>query len=133
MCFPFACQAARLLRQTSGRQDEETTLLTSAGPEKLPALRWLQLNRQYWGIEAMHQCLDISHNDDRCRIQNSQGLLLMGMFRRLSNSLFVEWSIQQRRPKHVTTTTFQSLMAENHRTAALRLVLGKRPSLKNLS
>jgi hypothetical protein len=45
----------------------------------------------------------------------------------------MEWSAHQRRPEHVTTTDFQTLMAENHRAAALRLVLSKRPSLKNLS
>jgi hypothetical protein len=40
---------------------------------------------------------------------------------------------QQRRPGHVTTTSFQSQRAENHRASAMRLVLCKRPSLKNLS
>jgi hypothetical protein len=130
MCFPFACQAARLLRQTTGRQDEEVTLITSASPEKLPALRWLQLNRQYWGIEAMHQCLDVSHNDDRCRIQSSRGLWLMGMFRRLSHSLFMEWRIHQPapHPHFLTTTDFHSAMSEEHRSRALRLVLAQRPT-----
>lgn len=68
--FPFASQAARLLRQTKGRKDEEVAL---------------------------------------------------------------EWSSHQRRPYHVTTTTFQTLMAENHRALAVRFVRSKRLSLKNLS
>jgi hypothetical protein len=55
------------------------------------------------------------------------------MFRRIANSLFVEWSTHQRRPDYVTTTTFQTLMAENHRAFALRFVLSKRPTLKTLS
>jgi len=54
------------------------------------------------------------------------------MFRRIANSIFMEWSTHQRRPDHVTTD-FQTLMAENHRAAAVRFVLSKRPSLKNLS
>lgn len=57
----------------------------------------------------------------------------MGIYRRIANSLFMEWSGHQRRPEHLTTTDFQTLMAEEHRAKALRLVLGKRPSLKNLS
>jgi hypothetical protein len=95
---------------------------------------WLGLNRKSWGIASgLHQRWDISSNDDRCRVQSDNGLWVLGRFRRIANSLFVEWSTRQRRPDHVTTTSFQTLMAENHRTAAMRFVLGKRPSLKNLS
>jgi hypothetical protein len=130
----MASQAARLLRQTQGRQDEEVALITSAPVAMLPAMLWLQLNRKGWGIESgLHQRLDISYNDDRCRVQSDNGIWVLGMFRRLANSLFVEWSTQQRRPEQVTTTNFQTLMAENHRAAAMRLVLCKRPSLKKLS
>lgn len=130
----MASQAARLLRQTQGRQDEEVALITSAPVTVLPAMLWLQLNRKGWGIESgLHQRLDVSYNDDRCRVQSDNGIWVLGMFRRLANSLFVEWSTQQRRPEQVTTTTFQTLMAENHRAAAMRFVLCKRPSLKKLS
>jgi hypothetical protein len=132
--FPFARQAARLLRQTQGRKDREVALITSAPVSLLPAMLWLLLNRQAWGIESgLHQRLDVSYNDDRCRVQNKNGMWVLGMFRRLAISLFMEWSAHQPRPEHVTTTDFQTLMAENHRAAALRLVLSKRPSLKNLS
>ncbi len=134
MGFPFASQAARLLRQTHGRKDEEVALITSAPLSLLPAKLWLLLNRQGWGIESgLHQRLDISYNDDRSRVQNDNALWIMGMFRRIANSLFIQWSVHQRRPDHVTTTDFQTLMAENHRAAALRLLLSKRPSLKDLS
>ena len=69
--FPFAHQAARLLRQTQGRKDEEVALITSASLRRLKAAQWLQLNRQGWGIESgLHQRLDVSYNDDRCRVQS---------------------------------------------------------------
>ncbi len=132
--FPLAMQAARLLRQTQGRQDEEVALITSAPPERLHAQTWLRLNRQGWGIESgLHQRLDVSYNDDRCRVQSDQGMFILGLYRRVANSLFMEWAQHQRRPAHVTTTDFQTLMAEEHRAKALRFVLVKRPSLKNLS
>jgi hypothetical protein len=132
--FAFASQVARLLRQTQGRKDEEVALITSAPTSALPAKLWLQLNRQGWGIESgLHQRLDVSYNDDRSRVQNDNALWVLGMFRRIANSLFVQWSSYQPRPDHVTTTDFQTIMAENHRAKALRLVLGKRPSLKNPS
>lgn len=132
--FPLARQAARLLRQTTGRKDEEVALITSAPPERLNAQSWLCLNRQGWGIESgLHQRLDVSYNDDRCRVQSNKGMLILGIYRRLANSLFMEWAQRQPRPDHVTTTDFQTLMAEEHRAKALRFVLAKRPSLKNLS
>lgn len=132
--FPFAAQAARLLRQTQGRQDDEVALITSASPPKLQAKSWLLLNRQGWGIESgLHQRLDVSYNDDRCRVQSDKAILIFGMYRRIANSLFMQWRIHQRRPEHVTTTDFQTRMAEEHRRKALRFVLAKRPSLKNLS
>jgi hypothetical protein len=129
--FPLAAQAARLLRQTTDRQYEEVCLLTSVPPDQLDAQGWLQLNRTYWGIEnGLHQRLDVSHNDDRCRIRLSPGLWVMGMFRRLSNSLFMEWRGGQKHPEHQTTTDFHSAQAEENRRTALRLVSSKNPRLK---
>lgn len=126
--FPLAEQGALLLRQVKGRKDELVSLVTSVEPEKLPAQKWLQSNRLGWGIEnGTHQRLDISHNDDRCRIRSSNGIWVMGMFRRLSNSLFMEWRSRQRKPQHHTTTNFQMVMAEEHRRRALRTVLSKKP------
>jgi hypothetical protein len=60
-------------------------------------------------------------------------MLVLGMYRRIANSFFMEWRSHQRKPEHVTTTDFQTLMDENHQAAAIRLVLNKRPSLKFLS
>lgn len=130
----MAEQAARLLRQTQGRKDEEVALITSAPVSELSAVKWLHFNRQGWGIESgLHQRLDVSYNEDRSRVQSDNGMWVLGMFRRVTNSLFMEWRGVQRRPDHVTTTDFQTLMAQDHRAAGLRLVLNKRPSLKNLS
>lgn len=132
--FPLAAQAARLLRQTQGRKDEQVALITSASVHRLDARQWLKLNRQGWDIESgLHQRLDCSYNDDRCRVQNTKTMLILGMYRRLANSLFMEWRQHQRRPDHVTTTDFQRRMAQEHCAKAIRFVLAKRPSLKSLS
>jgi hypothetical protein len=130
--FPCAAQAARLLRQSDGRHDELVALITSAEPEKLNAEKWLNLNRAgFGGIEnGLHQRLDVSHNDDRCRIRIAPGMFVMGLFRRISNSLFMEWRSHQPHPENLTTTDFQTAMSEDHCRGALRLVLNKHPSLK---
>ncbi|MCI0354757.1 MAG: hypothetical protein L0099_06945 [Acidobacteria bacterium] len=132
--FPMARQGARLLRQTSGRQAEEVALITSLPPERLNALQWLKLNRAGWGIESgLHQRLDVSYQDDRCRVQSDNGIWIFGMFRRLANSLFMEWRSAQRRPDHVTTTDFQTMLTQENRRRALRFLTTRNPSLKKLS
>lgn len=123
-----------LLRQVKGRKDELVSLVTSAKPKELPAQKWLKYNRYAWGIESgTHQRLDVSHNDDRCRIRTSKGILLIGMFRRLSNSLFMEWRSRQPKPDYQTTTDFQTVMAEDHRRRALRFVTSRNPKLQSAS
>lgn len=130
----MAEQAARLLRQKQGHENEQVALITSAEPSRLDARTWLKFNRQAWDIESgLHQRLDISHNDDRCRVRHPNGMWVMGILRRLSNSLFMEWRGYRRRPDHVTTTDFQAAMCEDNHRAALRFVLRKRPDLRRLS
>ncbi len=128
--FPLVAQAARVLRKTTGRQDENIALITSAGPDRLDAPRRLKLNRAgFGGIEnGLHQRLDVSQNDDRCRIGDSNGIWVLGMVRRLANSLFMEWRSGQPRPEYQTTTDFQAAMAAEHRQRAVRIVLSKRPN-----
>jgi hypothetical protein len=132
VCFPLVAQAARLLRQTQGRKPEHVTLLTSAPPDQLDAQRWLGFNQAgFGGIEnGLHQRLDISQNDDRCRIRTSPAMFVMGLLRRISNSFFMEWRSHQPHPAHLTTTDFQAAMGQEHSRPALRLICNQRPSLK---
>jgi hypothetical protein len=128
--FPLAQQAALLHRQCQGRNDELVALVTSAPPSRLDVATWLRLNRQHWGIESsLHQRLDVSHNDDRCRVRNHNSMWVLAMMRRLSNSLFMHWRQRKRCPDHVTTTDFQSFLSEDHHRQAMRLVLAKSPRL----
>lgn len=126
---PLCCCARPKVAKT-----KLAALITSAEPSRLDAINWLGLNRDHWGIESgLHQRLDISHNDDRCRVRNDNAILVLGMMLRLSNSLFMQWRGYQRRPDHVTTTDFQSALSEDHHRPALRLALSKHPNLKGLS
>ncbi len=128
--FPFAAQAAWITRQHTGRKDETVALITSLPPEQLNAEQWLQANRKGWGIEnGLHQRLDVSLHDDRCRVRQPNGLWILGMFRRLANSLFMEWLQGQPKPKYKTTTDFQSEMGEDNLAKVMRFVSSKRPKL----
>ena len=59
-------------------------------------------------------------------------MFVAGLFRRISNSLFMEWRSHQPfpHPEFLTTTDFQAAMGEDHCKAAMRLLFAKRPSLK---
>ena len=85
-----------------------------------------------WGIESgLHQRLDVSQNEDRCRVRHPNVMLLFAMMRRLANSLFMEWRSQFRRPDHKTTTDFQSHFSEENRRRGIAFLTSKRPSLKS--
>ena len=128
--FPFAAQAAQLTRQRTGRKNETVGLITDQAPEELSPRRWLQANRQGWGIEnGTHQRLDVSLNDDRCRVRSPNGLWILGMVRRLVISLFLEWRGRQAKPQFQSLTDFQAAMGEENLTKALGFVTHRRPTL----
>ncbi len=128
--FPFAAQAAWLLRQRRGRKKELVALVTSLSPKEMDAQQWLLANRQSWGIESgLHQRLDVSFNDDRCRVRTPRSIWVLGMFRRLANSIAMEWRQRQPNPKYKTITDFHADMGENNLAKAMRFVSRKRPSL----
>ena len=128
--FPFAAQVALLTRQHTGRKNETVGLITDLLPPQLPALQWLKANRQAWGIEnGTHQRLDVTLNDDRCRVRSTNGLWILGMLRRLVVSLFMHWRARQTRPRHLSLTDFQSAMGEDNLTKALAFVTHRRPKL----
>ena len=128
--FPFAAQVALLTRQHTGRKNETVGLITDILPPQLPALQWLKANRQAWGIEnGTHQRLDVTLNDDRCRVRSTNGLWILGMLRRLVISLFMHWRARQARPRHLSLTDFQSAMGEDNLTKALAFVTHRQPKL----
>ena len=128
--FPFAAQAAQLTRQRAGRKDETVGLITDLGPDQLTPHRWLQANRQGWGIEnGSHQRLDVSLNDDRCRVRSPNGIWILGMLRRLVISLFMEWRHGQPKPHHHSLTDFQAAMGEDNLAHALAFLTHQRPAL----
>src|SRR5258708_11070432 len=110
----MAAQADRLLRQAQGRKDENVCFITSAEPAKLDAQKWLELNRAgFGGIEnGLHQRLDVSHNDDRCRIRHTCGMFVAGLLRPISNSLFMAWRSRQPHRPQLTNTHFQAAISE---------------------
>ena len=128
--FRFAAQIAQLTRQRTGRQHETVGLITDLTPEELSPRRWLQANRQGWGIEnGTHQRLDVSLNDDRCRVRSTNGLWILGMVRRLVVSLLMEWRGRQAKPQFQSLTDFQAAMGEENLTKALAFVTHRRPTL----
>ena len=128
--FPFAAQAALVTRQHVGRKDETVGLITDLAPQELPAQKWLQANRQGWGIEnGTHQRLDVSLNDDRCRVRHPNGLWILGMLRRLAISLYMHWRERQPNPRFLWFTDFQAAMGEDNLTKAFAFVTNRHPKL----
>jgi hypothetical protein len=119
-----------MVRQRRGRKDQVVGLVTSLPLDELPAKQWLNANRDAWGIEnGLHLRLDVSLNDDRCRIRSTNGLWIFGILHRLAVSLFMEWRGRQKKPEYQSYTDFQSAMGENNLSMAFRFVNSKCPRL----
>jgi len=132
--FPCVEQVALLRRHLRHHSPETVALVTSLPPSELNAAQWLAHNRAAWGIESgLHQRLDISHLDDLCRVRRPKAMRVMGLFRRISNSLFMEWRSRQKRPRHKTTTDFFSAMNAEHHSYAIRCLHARQPSFQTTS
>lgn len=109
-----------MTRQHVGRKVETVGLITDLPPEGLNAAQWLKANRLAWGIEnGTHQRLDVSLNEDRCRVRGTKGLWILGMLRRLVISLFCHWRVSHRKPEHQSLTDFQAAMGEDNLAKAM--------------
>jgi hypothetical protein len=132
--FPCVEQVALLRRHLRQHRPEVVALVTSLPPEELSAAQWLKYNRAAWGIESgLHQRLDVSHHDDLCRVRRPQSMLVMGMFRRLSNSLCLHWRSRQKKPHHKTTTDFFTAMNAEHHRYAIRCLHARQPTFQTNS
>lgn len=115
-----------LLRQGLGEQPDLQYLLTSRGPERLPAPQWLEAQRAYWGVEAgLHQRLDVSADEDRSRVRQRNACWVLSMFRRIGVSLFMHWRTQNPKYSKATLADFHEEMALEHQRRAFALVNSK--------
>jgi predicted transposase YbfD/YdcC len=132
--FPPVEQIARLYRHIGQHQPETVWLLTSLTPDRLNAAAWLQANRAYWGVEGgFHPRLDVSTNEDQCRVRDRNAVWVWGMFRRLAVSLFAEWRSRDTKRRHATMTDFQSEMGAEHASYAMRFITTRYPTFRKRS
>lgn len=128
-CFPAAAQCALILRQGLGDTPEPQYLLTSRASERLPACAWLGAQREYWGVEAaLHQRLDVSADEDRSRVRHRNAAWVLGMFRRISVSLFMHWRGQNPKRVKATLPDFHEEMGLENQRRAFALVNAKKSS-----
>lgn len=129
--FPHVEEAAQLYRHIGSHNPETVWLLTSRKAPDLNAAHWLAANREYWTIEnGLHQRLDASTNEDLCRVRNRNAVWVLGMFRRLAVSLFIEWRSRHPKRVHTTMTDFHSHMGAEHASPAMRFVTARYPAFK---
>lgn len=98
-----ALQLARVDRQIGAKgKVNQTWLVASRATGQLSELEWLKLEQQRWGIEnRTHHTLDVTHREDESRVRQPNAATVLGIFRRLSNSLKQVWA--KGRPKREAT------------------------------
>jgi hypothetical protein len=93
-----AAQLGCLHRQSGQQaQAEVEYLVTSRPASQLGAEAFLNMDRNYWGVESgLHQRLDCSGLEDRLRVRHKGAVHILGLFARVGVALFVRWASQQR-------------------------------------
>ena len=118
-----ARQIGELCSTTSKKNTAQTQkswpLITSADPAQWPAIELLRCRRRYWGIEAGHQRLDATLDEDRSRVRTPKAMTVLGMFRRMTISFACAWLEDplRRKRKLCTRDFLNHLNAENARRA----------------
>jgi hypothetical protein len=99
-----ALQIARVDRRIGAKGElRQTWLASSRNQSQMDPKRWLALERGRWGIEnRTHHTLDVTHREDESRIQEPNAVAVLGIFRRLSNSLKQRWA--KDRPRREATS-----------------------------
>lgn len=125
-----ALQIARIDRQigAAGKRTH-TWLICSRGSKEWSETTWLKTEQTRWGIENRnHHTLDVSHREDESRVRHPDAATVLGIFRRLSNTLKQVWA--QGRPRREATA--RDWMDENQfdRWKAIRLITQPVPESK---
>jgi hypothetical protein len=136
VCFVAARQIGQLRSRTSKKKADSTDrtwpLITSADPGQWPAIELLRCRRRYWGIEAGHQRLDTTLDEDRSRTRTTRAMTVLGMFRRLATSLACVWlDDPTRRKRKMSTRDFLSQLRAQHARRAFALVSSVNPKAWN--
>ncbi len=92
-----AAQIGCLHRQSGAQAKLEVEYLVTSRPaHQLAAEAFLNMDRNYWGVESgLHQRLDCSGFEDRLRVRHKGVVHLLGLFARVGVALFVRWAKEQ--------------------------------------
>ena len=92
-----AAQIGCLHRQSGAQAKLEVEYLVTSRPaDQLTAEEFLNMDRNYWGVESgLHQRLDCSGFEDRLRVRHKGVVHLLGLFARVGVALFVRWAKAQ--------------------------------------
>jgi hypothetical protein len=119
-----AAQLGCLHRQSGQQAQEEVEhLVTSRVVSQLDAEAFLNMDRNYWGVESgLHQRLDCSGLEDRLRVRHKGAVHLLGLWARVGVALFARWASQPRRVRDRTFPHWQDWNA-GHRWQIIRKVI----------
>lgn len=97
-------------------------LISSQDQRQLSAQAWLQLEQQRWGIEnRTHYTLDVTHREDESRVRHPNAVVVLGIFRRLSNSFKQLWA--KERSKREATSRDWTEENQFNRWPGIRLII----------
>lgn len=107
-------------------QLHRTWQVSSRSEHQLSRQEWLEREQNRWGIEnRTHHTLDVTHREDESRVRDPNATTVLGIFRRLSNTLKQLWA--QGRPKRQATSRDWTEENFSNRWSGIRLITRTTP------
>jgi len=107
---------------------ERVVYLCSLEPDASRAEEMLGRVRRYWDIEGgLHQRLDVSGGEDASRVRNRNALLVLGILRRCSVSVYYHWRRKRRNLRQSTFKDFHDAMNKFNNRLAFGIVTSHLP------
>jgi len=110
------------IRRTVTKDGKKTTeTLFYISSLEAGAERFLQIVRDHWQIEAMHNILDVTFNEDKCRVQNENAHKTLNAFRKLAIALHKGFKERANHKKSLAKTMFSCLLNDDRLLEIVKL------------
>lgn len=107
---------------------EKVVYLCSLDPNPARGEEMLKRVRRYWDIESgLHQRLDVSAGEDSSRVRNRNAILVLGIMRRCSTSMYYDWRRNRKNLRQSTLKDFHDAMNRFNHRLAFATITSSRP------
>jgi predicted transposase YbfD/YdcC len=113
-------------REVERNGEKSTEISCYLSSKNTTAENLLSYTRNHWQIESMHHILDVTYNEDKCRLLSQKAQENLNIFRKIGISIHKQYL--KKRKKSIRSNMFNCLIDDNY----LLEVIGNITNITNL-